>query len=334
MSLNPIVPDQSSTTSLTGKSRWKKTLIQWSLGIGGIYVLACGLLYTQQGRFIFAPTGIITETPADHGLAYQSVDLPLEPTPQTKQQTDPNMDRIFGWWIPAQQPQAKTILYLHGNGINIGANAEQASRFHKLGCSVFLFDYRGYGKSTGAFPSEASTYADAQRAWTYLVQERKIAPNQIVIYGHSLGGAIAIDLAVQHPDAFALIVQSSFTSAVEMAQRNWWTAAIPIDLLLTQRFDSIHKVPQLKMPVLYIHGTNDERIPYAMSQRLFAATRAPKQLKLFAKAGHNNVAAVAGEAYYQTIRAFFNQADKTACKDCSVTRQIRQSGNTSAPILR
>lgn len=334
MSLNPSAPDQTSRISLKGKSRWKKTLIQWGMGIGGIYVLACGLLYTQQGRFIFAPTDIITETPADHGLAYQSVDLPLDSTPQPTQQPDRNIDKINGWWIPAQQPQAKTILYLHGNGINIGANAEQASRFHKLGCSVFLFDYRGYGKSTGAFPSEASTYADAQRAWAYLVQERKIPPNQIVIYGHSLGGAIAIDLAVQQPNAFALIVQSSFTSAVEMAQRNWWTAAIPVHWLLTQRFNSIHKVPQLKMPVLYIHGTDDKLIPYAMSQQLFAATRAPKQLKLFAKAGHNNVASVAGDAYDQTIRAFFNQADKTACKDCSVTRQMRQSGNTSAPILR
>jgi uncharacterized protein len=217
---------------------------------------------------------------------------------------------------------------------NIGANTEQAKRFHKLGFSVFLFDYRGYGKSEGDFPSEAAVYADAQRAWDYLTQERKISPTNIVLYGHSLGGAIAINLATQHPNAAGLIVQSSFTSALEMARRNWWTAIFPVHLILNQRFASIEKVPSLKMPTLYIHGTIDRSIPFKMSERLFAATRSPKHLQLFKGASHNDVAYIGGAAYSQTIQDFVHQADKTVCKNCSETQQIHQSRSTSAPILR
>jgi uncharacterized protein len=305
----------------------RKRMTSLGMSLGRIYLLLCAALYFLQGRFIFAPAKTIEETPADFGLTFSEVWLPI-PTSNSKP------DRIHGWWIPAQSRTAKTLLYFHGNGINIGANSEQASRFHKLGLSVFLFDYRGYGKSEGSFPNEKAVYADAQRAWDYLTQERKIAPQNIVIYGHSLGGAIAINLAQNHPNASGLIVQSSFSSALEMAQRNWWTAIFPTNLLLNQRFASLEKVPSLQMPTLYIHGLADQLIPFKMSQRLFDATRSPKQIKFFPKAGHNDVAKVGGMAYTQTVRTFLDQVDKTACKDCSETRQIRQSGSTSAPILR
>jgi fermentation-respiration switch protein FrsA (DUF1100 family) len=250
-----------------------------------------------QGRFIFAPTKTIEATPANFGLKFNEVWLSISTS-------NSNPDHIHGWWIPASSKTAKTLLYFHGNGINIGANAEQAARFHNLGLSVFLFDYRGYGKSEGSFPSERAVYVDAQRAWNYLTQEQKIAPKNIVLYGHSLGGAIAINLATQHPHAGGLIVQSSFSSALEMAKRNWWTAIFPINLLLNQRFDSIHKVPHLQMPVLYLHGAADTLIPFEMSQRLFEKTRSPKQLKLFPNAGHNDVAQVGGAAYAQTVKNF------------------------------
>ncbi len=282
----------------------KPRIMRWSLSLGGIYLLACLLLFWQQRRFIFAPSRIVKYTPADYRLAYEDVNLRL----LAVYPFGDRMETIHGWWIPSHKPKSKTVLYLHGNGLNIGANAEQANRFHQLGLSVFLFDYRGYGKSEGSFPSETSVYLDAERAWNYLFKERKIAPQNILIYGHSLGGAIAINLATQHPNASGLIVQSSFTSALEMARRNRWTTLFPVDILMTQRFDSIHKVSMLQLPTLYIHGNSDTLIPFNMSQRLYDATRSSKYLKLFPRAGHNNVAQVGGITYTQAIETFIRQS--------------------------
>jgi hypothetical protein len=210
--------------------------------------------------------------------------------------------------MPAPRANAPTLLYLHGNGINMGANVEHAYRFHRFGLSVLSIDYRGYGLSEGGFPTEQTVYADARRAWDYLTLERHLRPDQILIYGHSLGGAVALDLATRHPEAAGLIVQSSFTSMLEMVQREAWTRAFPMGLLLNQRFDSIAKVPSLQLPTLYIHGTADDFIPAQMSEQLYLKTQAPKQIRLFAGAGHTNVAEVAGPAYFEAIAAFLETA--------------------------
>ena len=271
-----------------------------ALGLGLFYGLACVLLYKFQNRVLFVPTQKIEDTPANYGLTYKETWLPI----------GDKGNRLNAWWIPAESKTAPTVLYCHGNGHNIGEVADLASRFHQMGLSVFAFDYRGYGKSEGEFPSEAAVYADAERAWDYLVQDQKIPPKKIVMYGHSLGGAIAINLATQHPNAGGLIVQSSFSSALEMAKRNWWTAIFPVDALLNQRFDSIYKVPQLKMPTLYLHGSADTLIPFEMSQRLFKETRSPKQLKLFPGAGHNDLPQVGGAVYAQTVKDFVAGVEK------------------------
>ncbi len=202
------------------------------------------------------------------------------------------------------------VLYLHGNGLNVGANVEHANRFHRLGLSVFLIDYRGYGKSQGEFPTESQVYEDAQLAWDYLVKQRGINPKQIYIYGHSLGGAIAIDLAVRHAEAAGLIVEGSFTSAramVDFQSGVYWM--FPIDLLLTQRFDSIAKVDRLQMPVLFIHGTADTIVPVEMSKKLFVVAPEPKQLYIVPDAGHNNLAEFAGGEYLQRISQFVKQTN-------------------------
>ncbi len=274
---------------------WKQ-ITQWGLGLGAFYALACATVYWQQARFIFVPSDKITDTPAKFGKSYEEVWLPMQPS-----------GRLYGWWVPVKG--TKTLLYLHGSGANIGLDAKHVNRFNDMGLSVFSFDYRGYGKSEGAFPSETAVYADAQRAWNYLTQERKIPSKDIFIYGHSLGGAIAIDLATHHPDAAGLIVQSSFTSGVDMARNDFWTAIFPADLLLRQRFDSIHKVPNIKLPVLFMHGTADQRIPASMSDRLFAASGSTqKQLHTFPGADHNDVAQIAGPAYTKAVMNFVHQA--------------------------
>lgn len=276
---------------------WKGLALCLGLLAAG-YLLICLFLYLRQTRFMFFPERAITVRPSDFGLNYEEVWLPVGQSGST--------ERLHGWWIPAQEPAAGVLLYLHGNGINIGANAAQASRFQQLGLSVLLIDYRGYGQSEGGFPNEQQVYQDAEASWQYLTQVRQIAPEAIVIYGHSLGGAIGIQLANQHPDAAALIVESSFTSMRQMVNCRPLYRLFPIDLLLTQRFDSLSRVPRLQMPVLLIHGLADGKVPAAMSQMLYDVSPQPKQLYWVPLAGHNDVAETAGEAYGQTVAQFLS----------------------------
>jgi uncharacterized protein len=202
------------------------------------------------------------------------------------------------------------LLYLHGNGENIGANAEHASRLQRLGLSVLMIDYRGYGLSQGDFPNEERVYEDAATAWDYLTKTKGIPAERIFIYGHSLGGAIAIDLATQTGDrAAGLIVESSFTSIRQMIDLTPPYRIFPIDLLLTQRFESIAKVPKLKMPVLFIHGLADGQVPAQMSQTLYEAAPELKQIYLVPGAGHNNTASTGGREYLEVVSKFLRQAE-------------------------
>ena len=317
-----------------------KSLIAFGIVLAVAYSAACVFLFVAQGKFIFFPARAIETTPDDFQLKYQDVWLPI-PTKTGA------VESVHGWWIPASEtppsppfarggarkgervlatPQSHrravasvralnkgglggVVLYLHGNGSNVGANVEHANRFHRLGLSVFVIDYRGYGKSQGDFPSESQVYEDAQLAWDYLVKQRGVNPDQIYIYGHSLGGAIAIDLAVRHPEAAGLIVEGSFTSTramVDFQKGLFWL--FPIDWLLTQRFDSLSKVDRLQMPVLFIHGTADNVVPVEMSKKLFDAAPEPKQLYIVPDGGHNNVAQIGGAEYLQIVSQFLGSS--------------------------
>ncbi|WP_066381855.1 MULTISPECIES: alpha/beta hydrolase [unclassified Anabaena] len=265
------------------------------------YLTICLFLFVKQTRFIFFPSSSIEITPEYFQLPYQDIWLPVEVS-------SGKLERMHAWWIPAESPQSQVLLYLHGNGVNIGANVAHASRFHQLGFSVLLLDYRGYGRSEGNFPNEINIYQDAETAWNYLVQQKKIPPEQIFIYGHSLGGAVAIDLAVKQPKAAGLIVEGTFTSIRDVIDYRNTFRLFPIDLILTQKFESIKKIPQLQMPILIIHGTGDSTIPSFMSQQLYAVAPEPKQLILVPGAEHNELAKVAGVKYLQWIESFVQQA--------------------------
>ncbi|MCM0589684.1 MAG: alpha/beta fold hydrolase [Gloeotrichia echinulata IR180] len=276
-------------------------LLLWAGTVAAVtYCVVCLLLFYQQTRLIFVPSSVIEKTPELYNLPYEEVWLPVTVNRG-------KVEHIHGWWIKAKESHPKVLLYLHGNGLNIGANVAHASRFYKLGFSVLLIDYRGYGRSEGSFPNEMRVYQDSVTAWNYLVKQKQISPSQIFIYGHSLGGAIAIDLAVKHPEAAGLMVESSFTSIREVvAYRNWFWM-FPVDLILTQRFESIQKLPQLKMPVLFIHGTADLSLPSFMSEKLYTAAPEPKKLILVPGAGHNNVAEVAGMEYLHWVDSFVEE---------------------------
>lgn len=261
---------------LAGK-QWRSFIQRLVIG----YSLICSALYFQQQRLIFFPARQLEHTPSLYQLKYQDVRISIaKPRGQT--------ERLHGWWIPAEKLESPVMLYFHHNATNIGANVSQAFQFHKLGYSIFLFDYRGFGQSEGNFSTEFQVYEDAQVTWNYLTQERKIPPNRIVIYGHSVGGAVAIDLAAKHPEAAALIVQSSFTSMRDMTKRFGLYWLLPVEFLLRQRFESLEKMKSVKMPVLVITGTEDLQIPVEMGESLYRAASEFKQLVIIQGGGHDN----------------------------------------------
>ena len=260
------------------------------------YAGASVYLFAKQRELIFQPRREIIKTPADFGLRFETVWLPSR-----------DNALLNGWWVPNTNPAAPSLLYLHGNDGNIGANAEHAARLNAMGFSVLVFDYRGYGTSGGGFPSEAAAYEDAEAAWNYLLGALHARPEKTFIYGHSLGGAIAIDLAVKHPEAGGLIVESTFTSMRDMAESRY--AYFPIDWLLNQRFDSFAKIGRVRAPVLFIHGKADTVIPYAMTERLYGAATSPKKLVLIPGAGHDNSATVGKAAYADAVRGLVAAAE-------------------------
>jgi hypothetical protein len=270
-----------------------------AIGIAITYLALCVLLWNRQAHLIFFPTRVIDLTPANFGAKFEQVAVRQR-----------NGETLRGWWIPAATSRECAIVYLHGNGGNVSANAEQAVRLAGLGCSVLLLDYRGYGESDGKFPSESSVYADAESMWSY-AGERGFKPSQIVIYGHSLGGAMAIELARHHPDAKGLIVESSLTSLRDVAHQTPAYRAFPIAWLATQHFDSIHKVPDIHVPVLFIHGTADHIVPFFMSQRLFAAANQPKRLVLISGGHHEDCARVGGPLYLNAVSDFLESPGRS-----------------------
>jgi hypothetical protein len=282
-------------------------LLRLLLFFGGVlaiaYSVACLFLWFRQKYFIFKPPRAIRTTPEAFNLNYQEVWLPVS---TASGQTS----HIHGWWIPASAaPEAKVWLYLHGNGSNVGDEVKRAFWFHQLGFSTLLIDYRGYGRSEGQFPTESSVYEDVEAAWNYLTQVKHIPAEQIFLYGHSLGGAIAIDLALRHPNLAGLVVEGSFTAMRSMVAHLYRQFLIfPVKLLLHQRFDSLSKVRSLAMPILLIHGTADPVVPAHMSQALFTAATEPKKLLLVPEAGHHNVEELGSVQYLQAIQWVVEQA--------------------------
>ncbi|MEG5031495.1 alpha/beta fold hydrolase [Microcoleus sp. AT3-D2] len=267
-------------------NKTKKTFLRGLFCLGKFwaiaYIASCILLFFLQTRLLFQPTPTIAKTPDAFNIPYQEVWLPVKTRSR-------KIEKLHGWWLPAANRQSLgTLLYLHGRGLNIGANITQSYRFRQLGFSVLLIDYRGYGRSQGSFPKESQVYEDAEVAYDYLVKQRQLSPSEIFLYGHSMGGAVAVELAIAHPEAAGLIVQSSFTSMLDMVERYSIMRLFPLRLLLTQKFDSLAKVKLLRIPVLFAHGTADPLIPSGMSKQLYAASPEPKKILLVANAKHNN----------------------------------------------
>jgi pimeloyl-ACP methyl ester carboxylesterase len=267
-----------------------------SVGLGyGIVGLGLWSCQSCVSSFIFEPNQTLYAGPADFSFKVVDVKIPIS--------SGDAAQSLHGWWIASTRRDARAVLYLHGNDGNVSTSIGEIGPLRELGYSVLMIDYRGYGRSEGSVPSEETVYQDAEAAWNYLIHHRGIRAARLHIYGHSLGGAIAIELALRHPEAAGLIVESSFTSIAEMAKLNGAYALLPMQLS-SQRFDSINKVGGLRLPVLYIHGTADEIVPYAMGEQLYKASGGSKHFVPIGGGLHGNNAAVGGRAFRNAIRDF------------------------------
>ena len=225
------------------------------------------------------------------------VDLPVDATP--------GAPRIHAWWWPDEDPVAPVVYYLHGAHWNLTGHLNRIAQLRHFGFSVFAIDYRGFGKSDGDLPSEASVYEDARAGWRWVVA-REPDPARRFIYGHSLGGAVAIDLAASlgaTDGAHGLVVESSFTNLAEMA--SVVTRGILPAAMLSQKFDSLAKIGRVPMPVLIVHGEGDRFVPVRFSEALYAAAPAPKRLLIVPNGSHNNSLSVGNSEYRRALVDFF-----------------------------
>ena len=216
---------------------------------------------------------------------------------------------LHGWWIPHSSSDAPAVLYLHGNSGNISSNRNISviHSLHRAGFAVLAIDYRGYGRSAMALPNESALYADAQAAWERMLILAPHAKKRL-IYGHSLGGAVAIDLALTATNLDALVVEGTYTSFAEVVQttRYGW---LPLSLILTQKYASDEKIKNIRVPKLFIHGSLDEIIPVEMGKRLYAISLEPKSLLIVPDGRHRDTAVKAGGEWIKAMRRLAGLGD-------------------------
>lgn len=227
------------------------------------YAALAALLFVFQSRFIYFPEMGREDraTPALLALPFDEVRIATA-----------DGETLHGWFVPAPDARA-TVLFLHGNAGSIVHRLDWLPMFQRLRLSALMVDYRGYGASTGS-PSEAGTYADAEAAWRHLTEERRIPPGRIVVFGESLGGAIAAHLAARVQPA-ALVLHSAFTSAPDLAADLY--PFLPARRLTRFTYDTLTAVKASRCPLLVAHSPQDEIVPLAHGRRLHEAAPGPKQ---------------------------------------------------------
>ena len=259
------------------------------------YLAVVLLVYFGQSRLVYFPEKPLSLTPGAIGLDYTSVTIATS-----------DGETLHGWWMPV--PNAKgTVLFFHGNAGNISHRINYLAMFKRLGYNTLLFDYRGYGQSSGV-PSESGTYLDAQAAWRYLTEIRGIAPAQIVVFGESLGGAVATWLAAQEkPGLLALV--STFTSVPDLAAEIY--PFLPVRWISRFDYDTRKSLQSVTCPVFIAHSPQDEIIPFEHGQQLFQAAPEPKQF-LTLEGGHNIGFIFMQPAWIKSLGAFLDENLKHA----------------------
>jgi fermentation-respiration switch protein FrsA (DUF1100 family) len=272
--------------------------IRWrwpALALLSIAALAgCVSLDTQQRKWIFQASVLDTREDARiDGLDDVWIERPAPPG---------TASTLHALWAPGPTPQSPLMLYLHGARRNVESSAFRIRQMQSLGFAVLAIDYRGFGRSTDSLPSEASVGEDARAGWAWL--EAKYPGRDRYIFGHSLGGAIAVQLATEVDDAKGLIVEGTFTSIPAVFQTMKW-GWLPITPFITQRFDSADKIGRVKVPVLVVHGANDSLIPPALGRALYDRAPAPKRFVLVDGGTHYSTNRMAREQYRDALQALF-----------------------------
>ena len=255
--------------------------------VGVMYGAFCLYLYLMQGRMIFYPVRKLTASPADIGLHYESVSL-----------TASDGVKLHGWFVPAQAEKG-ALLFFHGNAGNISHRLESLKIFHDLGLSTLIIDYRGYGESQGTI-SEKGTYLDGEAGWDYLARVKGFPPQEIIVFGRSLGGAIAAYIAGRKQPG-GLILESVFTSVPDMGARMY--PYMPVRLLSRYQYDTIKALQSVICPVLVVHSPHDDIIPFENGLQLYETARQPKRF-LEIRGDHNEGFYVSGKIYIDGLDEF------------------------------
>jgi alpha-beta hydrolase superfamily lysophospholipase len=291
-----------------------RRLLVGAIMLGALTACGTAALQHEEERLTFR---VVKETPGWYaGLpdGVHEFDIPVS--------GGADAQHIHAWWWPAENADAPVVLYLHGTRWSLTGQVFRLEQLRDFGFSVLAIDYRGFGKSDGDLPSEKTVYEDAHAAWDWLVTQQP-DPTRRFIYGHSLGGAVAVDLAASLgqrdlPSATAppgpalrrgapaagLIIESTFTTLADMAREvtyDW----VPVGLLLSQKFDSMSKMAKVTMPVLVVHGAADRFVPSRFSQQLYDAAKAPKTLLLVEGGSHNNSMRAGADQYRQALDQLF-----------------------------
>jgi fermentation-respiration switch protein FrsA (DUF1100 family) len=254
-----------------------------------LYAAAGLALLFRQPRLLYRPTREVLLTPADIGLDFEEASF-----------RSGDGVLLSGWYVPVKNPRF-TLLFCHGNAGNIMHQLDSLRLFHDLGLSCFVFDYRGYGRSGGK-PREAGTYLDAQAAFDWLVREKRVPAEQVILSGHSLGASIAAHLAA-HVRARALVVEGAFTSYPDIGARFY--PYMPVRLFAFFRYNTRAHIQRVRCPVMVMHSRTDELVPFEFAIRLYEAANEPKQF-VEISGSHNDMFVVSSEAYREAWRKWLD----------------------------
>jgi fermentation-respiration switch protein FrsA (DUF1100 family) len=285
-------PDESSVADSDRPTRPRRIRrLAWWFG-SRVAVVYLGLMVVAmffEERLIFFPSRYPEGDWNPRGLTVEDAEF-----------TADDGVRLHGWFCPVENPRA-VVLVSHGNAGNITHRDEEIKLWQRhLGVSIFIYDYRGFGRSEGS-PNEAGVYADVRAAYRWLTEQKQIAAEEIVLRGESIGSAVSLQLALEVPHR-ALIMESPFTSAVAMGQRSF--PFLPVRWVMRNRFDSDRKISQYRGPLLITHGTRDSIVPFEMGEALFGLANDPKKFYPVRGADHNDVPFTGGAAYFRAIDEF------------------------------
>ena len=266
------------------------------------HLIGCAVVDYEQRRWIFMPRTSTWAPALAAAVGMQDVWIDYVPAhPAHPAQAGPAV-RLHGLWVPQPDPDAPVLLFLHGVHWDVRASAPRMRQLHALGFSVLGIDYRGFGRSSDTMPSDTLVAEDARAAWDWLA--RTFPDTRRYVFGHSLGSAIAVQLAHDVPDEAGLIVEGAFTSVADVFRSTSW-GWLPITGLITQRFDAGARIAQVGSPVLVVHGSEDSMVSPQLGRALYELAMPPKRFVLVQGAVHENTDVVGQQQYREALRELF-----------------------------